>query len=318
MPAIPGVSLRSSSPGGSEPAAASGRHAAPRPAIRRAEGLLGLIRTRPHLRFRYRGLTFELLDRPGMWMDSAGLQALQRRIIAITHASCGAHPTKGLYVDTGLMKDKIITICTVDGVDCAFNAMVCIGSYEGRPILHTGPAFSARTSQGIVSRMYGLSYCYFVLKCGLRSFYTTTITHVPRGFGMMVQTFSNIYPDADPTSKPAPHHEAIRDILVRTYVREIEPEYVLDSQDGFLLKAFRAQKDGSMVPCFHTPENVPKHRNPRYSSRCLSLIDYDRGDALIMVGEVGFTSKLKLCAYLLMSRRGRHRSVLGGAPSCQL
>jgi hypothetical protein len=128
---------------------------------------------------------------------------------------------------------------------------------------------------------------YFLLRERTRGVYFTTITHVPRVFGILVQCFSNVYPNQRPDASPSFAHLHIRDRLVNSYIREIEPEYTYRPDSDFILEGFRLQKDGSIIPYPHTAETVPKHRSALYNDRCLAMIDYERGDAMIQVGEAG-------------------------------
>ena len=256
-------------------------------------GYLHYVTGNPRVKIDFRKYQIEIFDSPGKWMSPSGLEQVRRRIVDITYRSCGKHPAKGLYVDTSLMKDKIIGICSRNGKDCAFNAMVCIGRYSGREILHTGPAYCRDENNGIVSLLFFFALQYFFLKNRLRTFYLTTITHVPKVFGLMAQCIDNVYPNEKQDAVPTREQIAIRNILADTYIREIEPEYQVCRTGSFVLKGFRRQKDGSMVPYPHTAENVPKHRKSAYNDRCLHLIDYERGDALIQVGEVGVKTYLK-------------------------
>lgn len=226
-------------------------------------------------------------------MTRQGLKEIQRRIVDITFRSCGKHPTKGLYVDTGLMDDKIIGICSNDSQDCAFNAMVSIGKYNNRKVVHTGPAYCTDENKGLVVLLFFLTYQYILFKNKLRTFYLTTITHVPKVFGLMAQYFSNVYPNENAKITPKKEHIDIRDLLINSYVKEIEPEYAAIIKNDFILRRFRLQKDGSIVPFPHTADDVPKHRNRIYNDRCLSMIDYTQGDALIQVSEVGVKTYFK-------------------------
>lgn len=256
-------------------------------------GYLSFITGKDYVIFKFKKYQFEIFNCPGKWMDVKELKAIQSRILDITYRSCGKHPKKGLYVDTGLMKDKIIGICSRQQTDCAFNAMVCIGNYNNKKILHTGPGYCTNENKGVAVLLYFFTVQYFFIKNLFRNFYFTTITHVPKVFGVMSQCFLNMYPNEKNDTAPMKFHNAIRDMMMSSYIKEIEPEYNNELNGSFILKKFRLQKDGSLVPFPHTAENVPKHREKKYNDRCLELINYEQGDALIQVGEVGIKAYFK-------------------------
>jgi hypothetical protein len=250
-------------------------------------GFLDLLKARDYLKLHFKGYQFEIFHRPGEWMDQDRLVEIQERVVAITLESCGKHPQAGFYVDTGLMKDKTITICSRQGEDCAFGVLVNIGKYENRYIVHLGPYYSAKKNRGLMTLTFLFGGHHFLFRHRTMSVYFTTITHVPRVFGILVQCFSHVYPNQIPDESPSLAHLQIRDRLVNSYIKEIAPEYAYKPEDGFILKAFRLQKDGSIIPYPHTAETIPKHRSALYNDRCLAMIDYERGDAMIQVGEAG-------------------------------
>jgi hypothetical protein len=250
-------------------------------------GSLDLLKARDYVDLQFKGYRFEIFCRPGEWMDPGGLAAIQKRIVAMTFESCGKHPQAGFYVDTGLMKDKIITICSRQAEDCAFGVMVNLGKHENRHIVHLGPYYSAKKNRGLMTLTFLFGGHHFLLRERTKGVYFTTITHVPRVFGILVQCFSNVYPNEDPGASPSSAQLHIRDRLLNSYIKEIEPEYAYKPGDDFILKGFRLQKDGSIIPYPHTAETIPKHRSALYNDRCLAMIDYEQGDAMIQVGEAG-------------------------------
>jgi hypothetical protein len=250
-------------------------------------GLLDLLRGKDCVSIDFKNYRFEIFRSPGEWMDQKNLEAIRRRSVSITFESCGKHPRNGFYVDTNLLRNKIITICSRGDRDCAFGVMANIGKYGKRTIVHFGPYYSAVRDRGLMTLTFLFGGQYFLLRNRLKTVYFTSITHVPRVFGLLVECFSNVYPNKDPASLPSEAQADIRDMLMNSYVKEIEPEYKVWPGRDFILRAFRLQRDGSIVPYPHTAETVPKHRSEAYNKRCLQMIDYERGDAMIVVGEAG-------------------------------
>lgn len=253
-------------------------------------GFLDFFKAKNFVNFRFKNYQFEIFNRPGEWMDPESLEIIRRRIVTVTIESCGKHPQAGFYVDSKLMKDKTITLCSQSEKDCAFGVMTHLGEYGSRRIVHLGPYYSALKGRGLMTLTFLFGGQYYLLKNKTHSVYFTTITHVPRVFGLLVRCFSNVYPNDDPAALPSQAHRDLRDTLLGSYIKEIEPEYAYQPGDNFLLRSFRLQADGSIVPYPHTDETVPKHRSEAYNRRCLQLIDYQRGDAMIMVGEAGVSN----------------------------
>ena len=155
-------------------------------------GFLDLLRARDYVKLSFKGYLFEIFYRPGEWMDQSSLLEIQRRVVAITLKSCGKHPQAGFYVDTGLMKDKMITIRAQEGEDCASGVMVNIGKDENRYMVHFGPYYSAKKNRGLMTLTFLFGGHHFLLREKTKGVYFTTITHVPRVFGILIQCFSNV------------------------------------------------------------------------------------------------------------------------------
>lgn len=246
-----------------------------------------ILGRKDHAILHYKGYRYDIYRCPSTaWMPQDQLKCLQGRINDIVLRTCGRAPTSGIYVDAGLMKNKTITIISKDGVDHAFNSLMVIGEHNNRKVVHIGPVYSATKNKGFMTLLLFFPLTFMMLGTRFHPFYITNITHVPRVFGMFMDICMNAYPNTDYNARPTPDQTALKKMLIKTYITEIEPKYKKKINDDFILRDFRLQEDGSIIPFPHTPENVPKFSREEVNERCINLLNYTRGDALIQVGEV--------------------------------
>lgn len=239
--------------------------------------------------FGFQGKRFEILDRPLKWMTQDELDALQQRLRKVAAARYGQEPRYSYFSDTRLFADKVIVICSdKDGSrDHCFCAMCYLGEHEGRTAVHLGSVFSASENKGYLNYLYTLGLLFVAFKTGLlRKIYVTSLTHTPKIFGIVADGFENVYPSADPAQTPTATHLALKDRLIRHY---IEKEWNLPGavacHENFVMPSLRKQTNGEiMFP--DTAETVPKYRSDTVNQRLLSLIDYQRGDEILQVGEL--------------------------------
>jgi len=222
-------------------------------------------------------------------MSQDALEALQHRLRTVAAARFGYEPRYSYFSDTRFFADKVIVLCSDKSGerDHCFCAMCYLGEHEGRTAVHLGSVFSASENKGYLNYLYTFGLLFIALKTGLlRKIFITSLTHTPKIFGIVSDGFENVYPTADPTRVPSPMHLAMRDRLIKHY---IEPEWDLpaavECHENFVIPSLRKQKNGEvMFP--DTAETVPKYRVESANKRLTSLLDYQRGDEILQVGEL--------------------------------
>jgi len=244
------------------------------------------------LKFRYKQFTYEMFDRPGTWMTEDQLDALQERLIGVAVRRLGSRPQYGFFADSRCLDNKLVTICSRDGQDLCFNAMAYLGEYRNRPVVHLGSVYSLEGQKGRMQMLYLWSSLYLLIRHGFRKVYITSLTHTPRIFGSVEKSYSKVYPCAGADRDPEPFHIEIRDLLMKTYLKEFPFMTPPVIDEYFVIKGFRRMADGSLLfP--DTRATVPKHRQSAYNTFCLERLDYENGDDILQVGIMQITNLFK-------------------------
>jgi len=234
----------------------------------------------------YGKYSFELYNRPWKWLGEGDVESLRKRLVSIASARLGRAPDFSFFKDPRYLENKLVILCRdrKSGEDLCFCAMSYLGTHRGKNIIHLGAVYSKRENRGLMQLVYifGLLYV-FVRNRLFGKVYLTSLTHTPKIFGVVSECFEQVFPNLDPHSTPFDFHHTLKDIFIDTYLREwdLAAEPVVDG--NFVIKGFRAMKDGSILYP-DTIETVPKHRNGAYTQRCGSLINYERGDVLLQCG----------------------------------
>ncbi len=234
--------------------------------------------------FGFQKYRFEILYRPGAWMAERELAGLHARLLGIASAKLSKAPEFSFFGDKSLLKNKLVSICSDAGTDISFCVMTHLGTYRGRNVLHLGAVYSLREDSGFMQLVYifGLLY-YFIRNWFFRRVYITSITHTPKIFGVVCDSFDCVFPNLDPQMMPGEFHRALKNMFSETYLREWTLPVTPVITDCFTIPGFRRQMDGSILYP-DTEITVPKHRRPEYNSRCIGLIDYTTGDVVLQVG----------------------------------
>jgi hypothetical protein len=234
----------------------------------------------------YGTYSFELYNRPSKWLGKSDAESLRSRLVSIASARLGRTPDFSFFKDTRYLENKLVILCRdrKSGEDLCFCAMSYLGTYKGRNVIHLGAVYSKRENRGLMQLVYIFGLLYVFIRNRLfRKVYLTSLTHTPKIFGVVSECFEHVFPNLNPLSMPADFHHALKDIFIDTYLREwdLAAEPVVD--ENFVIRGFRAMKDGSILYP-DTIDTVPKHRNGAYTKRCVSLIDYEGGDVVLQCG----------------------------------
>lgn len=242
----------------------------------------------PYLRFPFKGYVFEILHHPLEWMPSEDIHILQRKLQRIAQARLGYIPDFSFFSDVAYFKNKTVIICSdrKNKRDYCFGVMFFLGEYNAHPVMHLGPLISVNESRGLSKMIFvfGIMYSFFNERIRTK-FYLTTLTHVPRLFGIYIDYFKNVYPNLNPNARPRKIHIDLKERLFDTYLREWHLKKLPIVDERFVVKGFRKQMGGSIL-YDDTPETVPKHRNSAYNDRLLEMLDYANGDEVLQICEV--------------------------------
>ncbi len=239
---------------------------------------------------------FQIYDRPGCWMKKKELDGLQRRLTEVAEKRLKKAPTFSFFKDTRHLGNKLVIFSTdrKTGEDLCYCVMAYLGHYRKRSVLHLGAVYSVREDKGMMKLVYTLGLMHvFVKNWFFKRVYLTSLTHTPKIFGVVHESFEHVYPNHQKEGKPGRFHLNLRDIFFDTYLKEWDLEEKPSIDTNFVIKGFRKQQDGSILYP-DTVETVPRHRKEKYNKRCTDLLNYEKGDEIFQAGlSYGFLTILK-------------------------
>ena len=238
------------------------------------------------------GVRLRILERPSRWMSDAELEKLtadlQRVVRQATPA--GSLDYGVASGDRNRLDNAIITLVTTrDGTPVAFNALTLLDcELRGNPVdvLHLGlvmidPAFRSRGLSGI---LYGLTAFLLFARRRLRPLWISNVTQVPAVFGMVAESFEDVYPSAKEDARQRYDHlHLARQIMARyRHVFGVGEEATFEEEPSIIRDSYTGGSD-NLKKRF---PDAPKHRIEAYNTMCEANLDYDRGDDFLQLGKV--------------------------------
>ncbi|MFT3858830.1 MAG: hypothetical protein QM742_15490 [Aquabacterium sp.] len=240
------------------------------------------------LSFVFRGKRIEIFKGPSRWMTPLQIEALQARLRAIASARFGEEPRYSYFTDPDCFGNKLVVICSDSAThaDHCFCAMSLLGRHDGRPVIHLGSVFSASENNGYLNYLYTFGLLFLAWRYGiLRKLHITSLTHAPKIFGIVADGFENVYPGVNPSQKPTQTHLALKDRLIDEYIKKDFKLPEVTCGENFLIPSLRRTHDGILLfP--DSAETAPRYRNEAVNRRVLSLVDFQRGDDILQIGEL--------------------------------
>jgi hypothetical protein len=232
-----------------------------------------------------------IVERPGLWMDDAGLAALSadlRRIAART-LDAGSL-TYGVFSgDKARMGAVIITlVARRDGTPIAFNALAVM-ELDTAPhptdVLHLGLVMvdpDAR-SQNLSWVLYGLTCFLIFFRRQFRPVWVSNVTQVPAVVGMVSEMFSDVWPSPNGGRRTLNHLLLAREIMAtQRHVFGVGNDAGFDEERFVITDAYTGGSDDLKK----TWDIAPKHRDARYNLFCQEALDYTRGDDVLQLGQM--------------------------------
>ena len=233
-----------------------------------------------------------IVERPGVWMTPAQLDALLADLRAVV-----AESVPGGTLDYGVftgaperLRQAIVTILydKESRQPVAFNALALLPvTVAGRDeeVLHFGLAMVSPhyRGRGLAWALYGLTVMLMFAHRQLRPMWISNVTQVPSVFGLVSDSLANVYPSARPGSRRSFTHLAIaRQIMQRHRdVFGAGPTAGFDA-DRFVITAGYTTGSRNLMKRF---DDAPRHRNDLYNDYCQSGLDYARGDDFLQLGQ---------------------------------
>jgi hypothetical protein len=238
------------------------------------------------------GLRVRIVERPGRWMPAADLDRvvadLQRVVRASTPA--GTLDYGAASGDRSRLDDAIITIVhDRAGTPIAFNALTLLDcELRGRPVevLHLGLVMvdPSHRAGGLSGVLYGLTAFLLFARRRLRPLWVSNVTQVPAVFGMVSESFHNVFPTADASTRQSYDHLHLgRQIMSRhRHVFGVGSDAEYDEAHAVIRNAYTGGSD-NLKKSFG---DATKHRTERYNETCRDALDYGRGDDFLQLGQV--------------------------------
>jgi hypothetical protein len=242
------------------------------------------------------GLVTRIVERPGLSLPQAELDELlmQLRIIAGKTLPAGSL-TYGLFSgEREPLSRAVVTLVSDEatGEPIAFNALSVMDvALDGAPveIIHLGLVMIDPDVQGrgLSWVLYGLTTLLLFARGGLRQRWISNVTQVPAVFGMVSETFSDVFPQPLPAARCSFAHLQ----LARGIMREHRAVFGVGADAGFDEQRFVITDaySGGSDALKKSYDVAPKHRDEQYNAFCARELDYDRGDDILQIGRIDLT-----------------------------
>jgi hypothetical protein len=138
--------------------------------------------------------------------------------------------------------------------------------------------------QGLSWVLYGLTTLVLFARDGLRPKWISNVTQVPAVFGMVCDTFSDVFPSPDVGARRSfAHLQLARGIMARhRAVFGVGDNAGFDEARFVITDAYTGGSD-ALKKAF---EIAPRHRDEQYNAFCAREFDYDRGDDVLQLGRI--------------------------------
>src|SRR6478672_8927895 len=249
------------------------------------------------------GLTTRIVESPGLSLAQADLDELvsQLRTVAGKTLPAGSL-TYGIFSgDREKLWRAIVTLISDEatGHPIAFNALSAMDvELDGEPqqVTHLGLVMVDPDvqGQGLSWVLYGLTTLVLFARDGLRPKWISNVTQVPAVFGMVCDTFSDVFPSPDKafssevatgsreenaSNQTSTARQSFAHLqLARGIMRDHRAVFGVGEDAGFdegrfvITDAYTGGSD-ALKKAYDV---APKHRDERYNTFCAHALNYDR------------------------------------------
>lgn len=241
------------------------------------------------------GTQFEtrIIERPGLWMSQDALAQLSEDLITVASKTLARGSlTYGVFSgDPERLKSTIITLVRRKdtGQPVAFNALAVMDiplMAEPMEVLHLGLVMvdPDQQSRGLSWVLYGLTCILLFFRNQMRPLWISNVTQVPAIVGMVAETFSDAFPTPQrPKERSLQHLLLARAIMAEhRHVFGVGGDAEFDEDRFVITNAYTGGSDDLKK----TFDAAPQHRDTVYNNFCQDLLDYDRGDDLLQLGQI--------------------------------
>jgi hypothetical protein len=239
------------------------------------------------------GLQTRIVESPGLSLSQQDLDQLVADLRSIAGKTLPAGSlTYGVFSgERDPLARAIVTLIREEatGRPIAFNALSVMDvelDGESQQVTHLGLVMIDPDvqGQGLSWVLYGLTTLVLFARDGLRPKWISNVTQVPAVFGMVCDTFSDVFPSADPHARQSFAHLQ----LARSIMQHHRAVFGVGDEAGFdearfvITDAYTGGSDALKK----SYDVAPKHRDQQYNAFCLRELDYARGDDVLQLGRV--------------------------------
>jgi len=239
------------------------------------------------------GLTTRIVESPGLSLAQADLDELvsQLRTVAGKTLPAGSL-TYGIFSgDREKLSRAIVTLISDEatGHPIAFNALSAMDvelDGEREQVTHLGLVMvdPEVQGQGLSWVLYGLTTLVLFARDGLRPKWISNVTQVPAVFGMVCETFSDVFPSPRADARQSFAHLQLARGIMRLHraVFGVGDEAGFDEKRFVITDAYTGGSDALKK----SYDLAPKHRDEQYNDFCARELNYARGDDVLQLGRI--------------------------------
>ena len=263
------------------------------------------------------GLQTRIIESPGRSLSQPDLDALVADLRSVAGKTLPAGSlTYGIFSgERERLARAIVTLISEQAIGrpIAFNALSVMSvELDGEPqqVTHLGLVMVDPDvqGQGLSWVLYGLTTLVLFARDGLRPKWISNVTQVPAVFGMVCDTFSDVFPSPNAKAfssevaagsrqenasnqKSTARQSFAHLQLARGIMRDHRAVFGVGSEAGFdegrfvITDAYTGGSDALKK----SYDVAPKHRDEQYNSFCARELNYDRGDDVLQLGRIDLT-----------------------------
>ena len=240
------------------------------------------------------GLTHADRRKPGPVAVAAGTR---RTRLAAAHSSPARRCRRGSLTygifsgERERLARAVVTLIYEEatGRPIAFNALSLMDvelDGEREQVTHLGLVMvdPEVQGQGLSWVLYGLTTLVLFARDGLRPKWISNVTQVPAVFGMVCETFADVFPSPQPAARQSFAHLQLARGIMRLHraVFGVGDEAGFDEERFVITDAYTGGSDALKK----TFDIAPKHRDGQYNAFCARELDYARGDDVLQLGRI--------------------------------
>jgi hypothetical protein len=239
------------------------------------------------------GLRTRIVESPGLSLAQEELDELVSQLRAVAAKTLPAGSlTYGIFSgEREKLSRAVVTLIyeEASGRPVAFNALSVMDvelDGEHEQVTHLGLVMvdPEVQGQGLSWVLYGLTTLVLFARDGLRPKWISNVTQVPAVFGMVCETFSDMFPSPQPAARQNFAHLQLARGIMRLHraVFGVGDEAGFDEARFVITDAYTGGSDALKK----TYDAAPKHRDAQYNAFCARELDYLRGDDVLQLGRI--------------------------------